>query len=156
MVNRHVCALCNDRGLQSAYSYFMVTRIVPKTFKPNYLAKWRDKRGLTQDDLAAKLDTYKGQVSNWENSKRAMTFNVQAALAEALGIQPSDLFRDPDRPSVDELLQNQPPELQAEVYGYAIGKIEDAGKRRQESEGGQAAGNSGKPNNPRRQAAPFE
>lgn len=89
----------------------MVTRIGPKKPRRNYLAAWREQRGLTQDQLADRLDTYKGQISNWENGRRAMSFDVQAALAEALDIEPSDLFRDPERPSADELLRDVAPEV---------------------------------------------
>jgi len=68
-------------------------------------------RGLTQEQLAERLNTYKGQVSNWENGRRALTYQVQAALAEALDIEPSDIFRSPDRPSADELLRDVPPDV---------------------------------------------
>ncbi len=93
----------------------MVTRIGPKTPRRNFLAKWRQKRELTQEQLADRLGTYKGQVSNWEGGKRALTFDVQAALAEALDIEPQDLFRDPDRPSADELLRDASPQLYKEA-----------------------------------------
>lgn len=93
----------------------MVTRIGPKQPRRNFLRKWRDHRGLTQEALAERLGTNKAQISNWENARRAMTFNVQAALAEALSIEPSDLFRDPDRPSADELLRDVPPEVHTQA-----------------------------------------
>lgn len=89
----------------------MVTRIGPKTPRRNFLAKWRQKRELTQEQLAERLGTYKGQISNWEGNKRNMGFAVQAALAEALDIEPSDLFRDPERPSADELLRDADPKV---------------------------------------------
>lgn len=89
----------------------MVTRIKPKTPRRNFLAKWRAKKGMTQEQLAEHLDTYKGQISNWEGNKRAMGFAVQAALAEALDIEPSALFRDPDVPSADELLRDADPQI---------------------------------------------
>lgn len=89
----------------------MPARIGPKQLRRNYLRQWREKRALTQEQLAERLGTTKGQVSNWERAIRAMTYNVQAALAEALSIEPGDLFRDPERPSVDELLRGQPPAI---------------------------------------------
>lgn len=94
----------------------MVTRIGPKKPRRNFLAKWRAKKKLTQEQLAERLGTYKGQISNWENNNRAMGFDVQSALAEALDIEPSDLFRDPDRPSADELLRDADPH----VFNQAI------------------------------------
>ena len=98
----------------------MVTRIGPKLPRRNFVSAWREMRGLTQEQLASRLDTHKGQVSNWENNKRAMSFDVQAALAEALDIDPSDLFRHPDQPSADAILRGQPPE----IISQAISLIE--------------------------------
>ena len=37
--------------------------------------------------------------------------NVLAALAEALAIEPQDIYRHPDQPSADALLRDQPPEI---------------------------------------------
>lgn len=54
--------------------------------------------------------TGKDQVSRWERAQRGMTMDVQAALAEALDIEPGDLFRDPKQPSADELLRRATPE----------------------------------------------
>jgi len=42
----------------------MVTRIGPKHAKRHYLRAWREKRHLTQEQLAARLGTHKGQISN--------------------------------------------------------------------------------------------
>lgn len=96
----------NDRGLRTAYPRAMVTRIGPKTPRKHYLAAWRLKRGLTQEQLAERLGTYKSQVSNWENYRRDITPNVQLALAEALDIEPGDIFFDPAKPSPSELLRD--------------------------------------------------
>ncbi|KRB22699.1 helix-turn-helix domain-containing protein [Mesorhizobium sp. Root172] len=93
----------------------MIARIGPKTPRRNFLAKWRAKRKLTQEQLAERVGTYKGQISNWESNKRNMGFDVQSALAEALDIEPFDLFRDPDRPSADELLRNADPQVVQEA-----------------------------------------
>lgn len=110
-----VCAPPDDSGLHRAYHARVVTRIGPKQPRRNFLAKWRLKRELTQEQLADRVGTHKAQVSNWENNKRAMSFAVQSALAEALDIEPSDLFRDPDRPSADELLRDASPETVKEA-----------------------------------------
>ena len=87
----------------------MPPRIGPKVPHKHYLARWRDKRGLTQEQLAARIGTTKGQISNWENNKRGLNFQIIGALAEALDIEPGDLFRDPDRPSADQLLRGASP-----------------------------------------------
>ena len=84
----------------------MVTRIGPKTPRVNFLAAWRAKRGLTQEQLAERIGTYKGQISNWENQNRNITSSAQVALAEALNIEPGDLYRDPAQPSPADLLRD--------------------------------------------------
>ena len=94
----------------------MIARIrSPKPVR-HFLREWRQKRGKTQEQLADLLDTSKGQVSSWENQKRGMTMEVQTALAFALGIEPADLFRDPEQPSADELLKSASPEKRREVF----------------------------------------
>ena len=102
-----------ERG---GYDANMIARI--RSSKPirHFLKEWRVKRGKTQQQLADLLDTDKGQVSNWESNKRGMTMEVQAALAFALGIEPQDLFRDPETPSADELLKFATPEKRREVF----------------------------------------
>lgn len=93
----------------------MVTRIGPKQPRRQYLRQWRDHRGLTQQQLADRLDTDKGQISNWESGKRGMSAGVLQALAEALDIEEGYLFRDPACPSADELLRRASPEQRAQA-----------------------------------------
>lgn len=100
----------------STLQFRMVARIGPKKPHRLYLREWRLKRGLSQDQLAARLDTSKGQVSNWENRKRELGFETQCALADALGIEPGDLTRDPDAPSADELLRHASPETRRQAF----------------------------------------
>lgn len=94
----------------------MVTRI--RSSKPirHFLREWREYRGLTQQQVADRLDTGKDQISRWENSKRGLTMEVQFALAEALGIDPADLLRDPQAPSADALLRNASPKLKEQAF----------------------------------------
>lgn len=89
----------------------MVARIGPRRPFRQYLKEWREKRSLTQQQLADRLETGKDQISRWESGKRGMSAEVIAALCEALQLSdPGDLFRDPDTPSADELLKNATPE----------------------------------------------
>lgn len=88
----------------------MVARIGARRPRRHYLKEWRELRGLTQQQLAERLDTGKDQISRWESGKRGMTAEVIDALCEALQLEPGDLFRDPAQPSADELLRNASPE----------------------------------------------
>jgi len=94
----------------------MVTRIGSSRPYRHFLKEWRNSKGLTQQDLADRLDTTKGQISRWENNSRVLTMDVQVALADALGIDPAALFRDPATPSADELLRNATPEQRRQAF----------------------------------------
>jgi transcriptional regulator with XRE-family HTH domain len=102
----------------------MVTRIGPKKPFRHFLKEWREKRGLTQQQLADRLPigedgrpTGKDQISRWETGKRGMTMEVQVALSEALDLDsPGDLFRDPNMPSADDLLRKANPEQRQRIF----------------------------------------
>ena len=89
----------------------MADRIYPKRKRLVFLAEWRLKGGLTQQQLADRLNTSDVTVSRWETKKRRPSDDAREAIAEALGIEPEDLFRHPDQPSADALLRGQPPEV---------------------------------------------
>lgn len=89
----------------------MPLRIGPKRPHRLFLAEWREYRGLSQDALGNRLGVSDVTVSRWETGKRRPDLNAQAAIAEALDIEPVDLFRDPHRPSADALLRDQAPEI---------------------------------------------
>lgn len=94
----------------------MIARIGPKRARRQYLQEWRKSRGLTQEQLAERLDTSKGQISNYESGKRGMSAGVLEALEEALQLEPGDIFRDPDQPSADALLRNATPEQRRQAF----------------------------------------
>jgi transcriptional regulator with XRE-family HTH domain len=75
----------------------------------HYLKEWRIKRGLTQLQLARRLNTSKGHISRYERGERGMTLLVQSRLMRALDIKPAQFFMDPDEPSADVLLEQVTP-----------------------------------------------
>lgn len=60
------------------------------------LREWREKRGLSQDELAAAAGTSKGYLSDLERGKRPFNERIAAKLAAALGIALPDLFAGPE------------------------------------------------------------
>lgn len=88
----------------------MVTRIGGTKGRKLYIAEWREKRGLTQQQLADRVPTTKGSISRWENAERDPTKQVIDMLADALGIEPGDLWHHPDRPSPADLLRDATPD----------------------------------------------
>lgn len=89
----------------------MPARIYAKRPPHLYLAEWREKAKLTQQQLADRLETSDVTISRWETNKRRPSMDAQEAIAEALGIEAVDLRRHPDQPSADALLRDQPPEV---------------------------------------------
>jgi transcriptional regulator with XRE-family HTH domain len=97
------------------YPAGMGERIGPRRPIRLYLAEWRERFRLTQTALANRLGTTDVTISRWETGKRQPNLDAQAAIAEALGIDPFDLRRHPDQPSADALLRDQPPEVREQA-----------------------------------------
>lgn len=91
----------------------MPVKIGPRVPRKIYLAEYREKRGLTQEQLAARLETTAMTVSRWERRATAVSTDTLEAIAEALGsnLQAEDLYHHPDEPSPNQLLRGQPPEV---------------------------------------------
>lgn len=92
-----------------------VGRIGPKRPVRLFLSEWRVKRGLTQQQLADRLDTSDVTVSRWETGERRPDDGAKGAIAWVLGCEVVDLYRHPDQPSADALLRDQPPEIQEQA-----------------------------------------
>lgn len=75
-----------------------------------YIKEWRKKRGLTQEVVAYRCDTNKGQISKLERGELQMNDRWIADLAHAYDIEPFQLLQHPDRPTADDLLKNASPE----------------------------------------------
>jgi transcriptional regulator with XRE-family HTH domain len=91
----------------------MPVKIGPRKPRKIFLAEYREARGLTQEQLAARLETTAMTVSRWERRATAVSTDTLEAIAEALGgnLQAEDLYHHPDQPSPNQLLRGQPPEV---------------------------------------------
>ena len=56
------------------------------------ILRLRIKRGLSQDDVAARCRVTKGSLSVIENGGRNFSFSTLLALAKALEVNPKELF----------------------------------------------------------------
>ncbi len=64
-----------------------------------FFKEWRQYRGLSQDQLAERLDTSVASISRIESGTQPYTQDVLEALAEALGTDPASLLmRNPEAP----------------------------------------------------------
>jgi transcriptional regulator with XRE-family HTH domain len=89
----------------------MPAKIGPKKRRRIYLVEWREHRGLTQEQLANRLETAGITVSRWERGVVLLNTDTMAAIAEALGIEPEDLYHHPDQPTPNQLLRDQSKEV---------------------------------------------
>ncbi len=60
-----------------------------------FTREWRERKGLSQDQVAAQLDTNRGQISKLERGDLRMNDDWIAGIAKALKIEPAELLRDP-------------------------------------------------------------
>ena len=68
-----------------------------------HLRAWRKRAGLSQEALAERAETSKGYLSDLESGKRPVPpGRLVERIASALGVQPADLFRDPNESSVPD------------------------------------------------------
>lgn len=56
------------------------------------IREYRERKGMTQRDLAASIGVDASAVSLWESGKTAPTANNIVKLASILGVTPGDLF----------------------------------------------------------------
>jgi transcriptional regulator with XRE-family HTH domain len=70
----------------------------------NYLRAWREKKGMTQEDLADAAGTTKAVISLLENEKRPLSSKWLRLFAEVLGTTPGRILDvDPNEVSADVL-----------------------------------------------------
>lgn len=91
----------------------MPVKIGPRRPRKIFLAEHREARGLTQEQLANRLETTAMTVSRWERGATSVTTGTLQAIAEALGsgMEAEDLYHHPDHPSPNQLLRGQPADV---------------------------------------------
>ena len=109
-------------------------RIRPKHRRRIYLAEWRKNAKLTQQQLGEMLGVAAMTVSRWErgaallvdeadDTTALLSTDVMAAIAEAFNIEPADLYRHPDEPSIDALLRHVPLTLRQKILARVINEL---------------------------------
>jgi transcriptional regulator with XRE-family HTH domain len=68
-------------------------------FKSERLVEWRKKRNLTQEQLAQKVNTTKGTISNYENGHSAPPHETLVSIADVLNISTDYLLGRTDDPT---------------------------------------------------------
>lgn len=98
--------------LQVVQNGYMPTEIRNKLRRQAkvYLQEWRDKKGLTQEQLAERIETSKSVISKLENGRQRYNQEWLEAYAFALDVDVPTLFRHPDAPTPSELLAGMTPD----------------------------------------------
>jgi len=96
-----------------------MTRIGQRRPVKWYIKEWRVHKGLTLERMAERLETNKGQISKLERGDQRMNDSWIAGYAEALGIEPSQLLRDPEAPTINDLLSGATPDQIEKIKSIA-------------------------------------
>jgi transcriptional regulator with XRE-family HTH domain len=89
----------------------MVTRIHKSARRRLFLKEHREHKGVSAEAMAGRLDIERESVYRLEREQWRVKSETQLAWADALGIEPEDLWRLPETPSVDALLSQASPEV---------------------------------------------
>ncbi len=103
----------------------MPSKIGPKKDFKHFIAEHRLKAGLTQKQLAQRLDTTEMTISRWETYETRVDMPILAAVAEALygdALVAEDILHHPDRPTPNQLMRRLPKDEQA----YFLQKLKRA------------------------------
>ena len=70
-------------------------------------------RDLSDEKMAGRIGVARETVTRWRKQQHRLNPNKIAAIAEALDLNPADLWQppQPNRPSVDALMRDAPDEL---------------------------------------------
>jgi transcriptional regulator with XRE-family HTH domain len=89
-----------------AYVSGMVTRIRQGARPHLYITEWRELRGLSVEQLAGRVGVARETVWRWETQQHRLNPDKIAQLASSLDIEPEELWRRPQRQSLDALLKD--------------------------------------------------
>jgi transcriptional regulator with XRE-family HTH domain len=88
----------------------------PNGLRPFYLGEWLIALGVTQDELATRMETNKENVTRWLNGSRPISLDVISAAADAL------LSEEPQMRDAGILFQ-RPAQLRAKQVMQEAAKI---------------------------------
>lgn len=100
----------------------------PRKAVRHYVKQWREYRGLSQDQVADRVDKSRGLISQIESGTTALTEDMIYALADALNCAPWDILRvNPLKEGtvvdITDALRGKPADIQAEALGFVRGLV---------------------------------
>jgi transcriptional regulator with XRE-family HTH domain len=108
----------------------MIERIGPRKPTRLYIREWMQKKEPTLDNerLAERMECSPGTVSKLLNGHMKMTTEWLEAFAAALNVEVPQLFHDPNRPTIDELLRGLPEGEEQRIIRYVEFLVDEAKK----------------------------
>lgn len=94
-----------------------------------YLREWREHKGLTQEQLAGRMETTSPTISKKENEPDKVDIAWLRRFADGLNVSFADLFRDPARPTPQDLLRQAASAVPAERASEAAEFLEIIARR---------------------------
>ena len=76
-------------------------------------------RGINDEMLANRLDRARETINRWRNYPSRLDPDKLTEIAYALDCEPADLFRSPDRPDLNAIMEGAPDEIRATVMDVA-------------------------------------
>jgi transcriptional regulator with XRE-family HTH domain len=67
----------------------------------HYLREWREKRGLSQEQLGKLCGTTGATISRYEKDERGLPLELLYKFLDVFDIQPGQFFAPPEAPSLD-------------------------------------------------------
>jgi transcriptional regulator with XRE-family HTH domain len=107
--------LVRDDCAPLGYRTAMVTRVYATRRGYLYIAEWMAHRGLSDEQVAGRLDVARETVTRWRGQQHRLNPQKIAALATALNLEPEELWRAPPpigHQSLDAIVKNSPQDIQ--------------------------------------------
>jgi transcriptional regulator with XRE-family HTH domain len=83
-----------------------------------YIRRWMEKRGLSQERLAERLDCKQATVSRLLSGKMQMTLEWMVAIALALNIEVRALYEDPDAEDAAAIFSKLPEDKRQQAIEF--------------------------------------
>lgn len=97
MPTQAICtALVEDAESARRHTGRMAKKGIKGGHPPNRIRYWREKRGLTLEQLGKRMGVTHATISRWETSNRSVTVDKLLKLAQELGCHPGELIAEMD------------------------------------------------------------
>lgn len=89
----------------------MVTQVRRGARGHLYIEEWFKERGLNDEKVGNRVGVDRATVHRWRKEQHRLNPGKIAVLAQALDLEPEDLFRPPERRSLDALVKDAPDDV---------------------------------------------